>query len=65
MAADGHVHHTTTDSSGAMSEHWTPRYRGDCRSGEVPSVSTRDLVCWSYQVARGMDYLASQQVRKY
>jgi hypothetical protein len=52
----------TTDSTGAMSEHWTPKYRGDFKSAEVPHVTTKDLVCWSYQVARGMEYLASRQV---
>lgn len=25
-------------------------------------VTTRDLVCWAFQVARGMDYLASKKV---
>ncbi len=27
------------------------------------TISTRDLVCWSFQIARGMDYLASKKVR--
>jgi serine/threonine protein kinase len=26
------------------------------------SISTRDLISWSYQIARGMDYLASKKV---
>ncbi|KAF4528475.1 hypothetical protein B566_EDAN015937 [Ephemera danica] len=51
-----------TESSGATSEHWTPKYRGDFKAHEVPHISTKDLVCWSYQVARGMEYLASRQV---
>lgn len=25
-------------------------------------VTTTDLICWSFQVARGMDYLASRKV---
>ena len=25
-------------------------------------VTTRDLICWSYQIARGMDYLVSKKV---
>lgn len=32
-------------------------------SAEVPaSISTRDLICWSFQVARGMEYLVSKKV---
>ncbi len=27
-----------------------------------PALSTRDLISWSFQVARGMDYLASKKV---
>ena len=26
------------------------------------SFSTSDLICWSFQIARGMDYLASKTV---
>jgi hypothetical protein len=26
-------------------------------------ISTRDLISWSFQVARGMDYLSSKKVR--
>ena len=25
-------------------------------------VTTRDLICWTYQIARGMDYLVSKKV---
>ncbi|EFX69023.1 hypothetical protein DAPPUDRAFT_130102 [Daphnia pulex] len=28
----------------------------------IRSVSTRDLISWSFQIARGMDYLASKKV---
>ena len=28
-------------------------------------VSTRDLICWSFQIARGMDYLASKKVDQF
>ena len=31
-------------------------------SGQVPSISTRDLICWSFQIARGMEYLVSKKV---
>jgi len=26
------------------------------------SLSTRDLICWCFQIARGMDYLVSKKV---
>ena len=28
----------------------------------VISISTRDLICWSFQIARGMNFLASKKV---
>lgn len=52
---------STTDGSNAT-EHWTTKYRSDFK-GELKKISTKDLVCWSYQVARGMQYLASRRVR--
>ena len=30
--------------------------------GPVRQVSTSDLVCWAFQVARGMDYLVSKKI---
>lgn len=35
-----------------------------CRSNSLPyvSVKTTDLLCWSFQITRGMDYLASRKV---
>lgn len=40
---------------------WRSSYGMEC---EVPArfICTSDLVCWSYQIARGMDYLASKNV---
>lgn len=29
------------------------------------TISTRDLICWSFQVARGMDYLTNKKVNSY
>ena len=31
---------------------------------ELSPVSTRDLICWSFQIARGMDFLVSKKVIK-
>lgn len=28
----------------------------------MPTVTTADLLCWSYQIARGMQYLVSRKV---
>lgn len=30
--------------------------------GPARSVCTSDLVCWAFQIARGMDYLSSRKV---
>lgn len=40
---------------------WRSNYGMDYK-GPARSVCTSDLVCWSFQVARGMDYLASRKV---
>ena len=31
-------------------------------SSNTPSITTRDLISWAFQIARGMDYLASKNV---
>lgn len=41
---------------------WRSNYRGDYRNTFVKPISTTDLICWSFQIARGMDYLASRKV---
>ncbi|XP_060530619.1 vascular endothelial growth factor receptor 1 isoform X2 [Cylas formicarius] len=48
-------------SNGSMQPEWRSNYRGDYR-GCVKPVTTRDLIAWSFQVARGMEYLASRRV---
>lgn len=40
---------------------WRSNYVSDFK-GPSRSVCTSDLVCWSFQVARGMDYLSSRKV---
>ena len=47
----------TSSSSQALP--WRLNYRGD--EGDK-SLCTRDLLCWSFQIARGMHYLASRKV---
>ena len=41
---------------------WRANFRGDYEEQVVRPICTRDLICWAYQVSRGMDYLASKKV---
>ena len=42
---------------------WSLNYRVDADDeGQSQRISTRDLISWSFQIARGMDYLASKKV---
>jgi hypothetical protein len=49
-------------SNNSIQPEWRSNYKGDYK-GTTRPVCTRDLLCWSFQVARGMDYLASRKVR--
>lgn len=49
-------------SNGSVQPDWRSNYRGDYREQCVKPVCTQDLLCWSFQVARGMEYLASRKV---
>lgn len=40
---------------------WRSNYQSDYK-GPSRSVTTTDLLCWAFQVARGMEYLASRKV---
>jgi FMS-like tyrosine kinase 1 len=49
-------------SNNSMQPEWRANYKGDYKYTTRP-VCTHDLLCWAFQVARGMDYLASRKVR--
>ncbi|XP_021928983.1 vascular endothelial growth factor receptor 2-like isoform X4 [Zootermopsis nevadensis] len=48
-------------SNNSIQPEWRSNYKGDYK-GTTSPVCTRDLLCWAFQVARGMDYLASRKV---
>ncbi|XP_025418891.1 vascular endothelial growth factor receptor 1 isoform X3 [Sipha flava] len=41
---------------------WRSNYRGDYNNLIIKPLCTHDLLCWSFQVARGMEYLASRKI---
>ncbi|XP_077296632.1 vascular endothelial growth factor receptor 1-like [Arctopsyche grandis] len=50
-------------SSGSVQPEWRSNYRGDYNyNKDVRPISTQDLLGWSFQVARGMEYLANRKV---
>jgi hypothetical protein len=42
---------------------WRIKYHGDYKGTTMP-VCSQDLFCWAFQVASGMEYLASRKVRR-
>ncbi|XP_054744163.1 vascular endothelial growth factor receptor 1 isoform X4 [Anastrepha obliqua] len=47
-------------SNNSVQPAWRSNYKPD--STEAMTITTTDLVSWSFQVARGMDYLSSRKV---
>ncbi|XP_050420983.1 vascular endothelial growth factor receptor 1 isoform X2 [Adelges cooleyi] len=41
---------------------WRSNYRGDYKNLNVKPTCTHDLICWSFQISRGMEYLASRKI---
>ncbi|KAG5886437.1 hypothetical protein JTB14_035727 [Gonioctena quinquepunctata] len=50
-----------TLSNNSVQPEWRSNIGGDYKENSAP-VSTKDLVAWSFQVAGGMEYLASRKV---
>lgn len=50
-------------NNSAQQPDWRSNYKGDYK-GIVSPITTRDLLCYAFQVARGMEYLNSRKVRK-
>ncbi|XP_023029906.2 PDGF- and VEGF-receptor related isoform X3 [Leptinotarsa decemlineata] len=48
-------------SNNSAQPDWRSNYIGDYKENER-LICTQDLIAWSFQVARGMDYLASRKV---
>lgn len=54
----------TTKRRSSCGSQWQDHYRGDYQAREVQPIRTTDLLCWAFQISRGMEYLASRKVRK-
>lgn len=48
-------------SNNSAQPDWRSNYKGDYKGGVNP-ITTRDLLCYAFQVACGMEYLASRKV---
>ncbi|XP_057368363.2 vascular endothelial growth factor receptor 1-like [Daphnia carinata] len=52
--------YSTTDTEAP--EWWNYGHQEEQATATNKAISTRDLISWSFQIARGMDYLASKKV---
>lgn len=53
---------TTDGARSSVGGQWQDHYRGDYKALDVEPIKTTDLLCWAFQIARGMEYLASRKV---
>ena len=63
--SNGHATLTSVPSNASGNQPyppWRSNYRGDYRDLPEQPLCTRDLLCWAFQIARGMDYLARRKV---
>ncbi|XP_063227857.1 vascular endothelial growth factor receptor 1-like isoform X2 [Bacillus rossius redtenbacheri] len=49
-------------SNNSVQPGWRSNFHGDYPHGNISAIFTRDLLCWAFQVARGMEYLAGRKV---
>nr|CAD7437607.1 unnamed protein product [Timema bartmani] len=49
-------------SNNSTQPEWRSNVRGDYKTNNVRPICTRDLLCWAFQVARGMEYLVGRKV---
>lgn len=53
----------SASETGYVQPEWRSNYESDYSEGRSPRpLCSRDLLCWAFQIARGMDYLASRKV---
>ena len=53
---------TELDENQEEQPDWSLNYHADVNQGQSQRISTRDLISWSFQIARGMDHLVKKKV---
>ncbi|XP_046614588.1 vascular endothelial growth factor receptor 1-like isoform X1 [Neodiprion virginianus] len=49
-------------SNNSVQPGWRSNYRGDYKDQNLKPICTHDLLCWAWQVSRGMEYLSRRNV---